>query len=50
MVFLPDFFQRRQPRLIGLRLPVGEVVDLLMDIDFGDGRLDLDGHGDYIVR
>jgi hypothetical protein len=44
MIFLPDFFQRIQASLIGLRLPVSEVAGLLMDIYFGDNLGDVHFH------
>ena len=49
MILLPDFFERSQTSLIRLRLPVGEVVDLLPNVHFGDGLFYARFHG-AIVR
>ncbi len=49
MILLPDFFQRRQTRLIRLRLPVGKVTDLLAYVDFGNDLGDAGVHS-VIVR
>ena len=44
MILLPDFFQRREAGLIRLRLPVGEIASLLMDVYFGDNLSDMRFH------
>ena len=49
MVFLPDLFQRVQASLIRLRLPVGEVAGLLLDVYFGNDLGDVRFH-ETIVR